>query len=139
MVTACTQYRNDLSAYLDDELDNARKSDISLHLVSCGDCRKEYEGLKAVSRVVFGGLEDKDLSNIDLWSQLSERLPTVCQAIQEDLSAYLDGELPPPAQEGIHQHLKDCRDCLEQFSRLNATNRLLVCGLKLPDSIKVEL
>lgn len=36
---------------------------------------------------------------------------TGCEAIREELSAYLDGELAPPAEEEVRQHLAGCEAC----------------------------
>lgn len=138
MVAACTQYQRDLSAYLDNELDSTRRSQVCEHLKNCPPCLQEFEGLKAVSRIMADGARKMTFSS-DIWSQVAMQLPTVCQVIEEDLSAYLDGELPVAAQEGIREHLKECAACLAKFSRINATNKLLAGGLKLPDTIKIEL
>lgn len=138
MFATCNEFQRDLSAYLDNELEDTRKSAISEHLVICAQCRQEFEGLRAVSRLMTNGAKGIS-SAVDLWPQLGSRLPTVCQVLVEDLSAYLDGELPVAAQDGIRQHLQECAGCLSKFSRLNATKEVLVGGLRLADSIKVEL
>jgi anti-sigma factor RsiW len=59
--------------------------------------------------------------------------------MEDDLSAYLDGELTPAAQEGVNRHLKECASCLNSFKRLNAANRMLSKGLELPATFKVDL
>jgi len=66
-------------------------------------------------------------------------MASICEVMEEDLSAYLDGELTPAAQEGVNKHLKECSTCLNSFKRLNSANRILGKGLELPLSIKVDL
>ncbi|MBX9696187.1 MAG: zf-HC2 domain-containing protein [Cyanobacteria bacterium] len=139
MVT-CANYQEDLSALLDDELKANEKTDLETHLTECKDCASRFESLKQLNSFMtqesFGGLVVPDI-----WASIKEagKLPSVCDVIDEDLSAYLDGELPPAAQDGVKQHLADCTVCLEKFKRLNTTNQLLSKGLVLPDSIEIDL
>ncbi len=138
MVRTCTDYQEDLSALLDNELGVNESKDINGHLTECDDCSARYETIKSLS-----GLLVKESSNIeempDLWASLKDELPSICIVIEEDLSAYLDGELPSAAQEGVKQHLDDCAECLEKFKLLNSTNQLLSKGLALPPEIEKEI
>jgi len=138
MVKACTDYQEDLSALLDDELGSDEHEDITGHLTECGDCAARFETIKSLS-----GLLTKESCKIaempDLWESLKDELPSVCVVIEEDLSAYLDGELPAAAQEGVKHHLDDCSKCLDKFKMLNSTNQLLSKGLALPEEIVVDL
>lgn len=140
MAGTCTEYCEDLSSYLDNELDSARKADISGHLLECDQCRRQYDDLKAVSNLFAqGSSAGQGLAIPDLWEQLSASMPSVCEVIQEDLSAYLDGELPLAAQEGINEHLKQCGGCQQQLKRLNLTNQFISKGLELPAAVPVDL
>jgi mycothiol system anti-sigma-R factor len=38
-----------------------------------------------------------------------------CNETLRELEAFLDGELTPEAQHGIHTHLDGCTDCLQAF------------------------
>jgi anti-sigma factor RsiW len=59
--------------------------------------------------------------------------------VQNDLSAYLDGELLAPAKEGIDQHLEHCAGCLQKFQQLSQVNNLLSKGLQLPEEVNVDI
>lgn len=138
MVRTCTDYQEDLSALLDNELGVNESKDINNHLSGCDDCSARYETVKSLS-----GLLSKECGNIgempDLWASLKDELPSICVVIEEDLSAYLDGELPAAAQEGVKQHLDDCVECLDKFKLLNSTNQLLSKGLQLPADIEIDI
>ncbi len=136
MVGRCTEVAADLSAFLDEQLEPVKVEHVSAHLAECEQCRKQFESLKAVDRLVSS---TSNMPVPDLWEAISGKLPGTCEVIQEDLSAYLDGELPLAAQEGVNEHLKGCEPCRHQFKRLNATNHLIAKGLELPAALKVDL
>ncbi len=138
MVISCPSVREDLSGFLDRQLTEARHSQVEAHLAACLECSRELDTLKSLSRFLTRATQE-NFPVPDIWAGLSKRLPTVCEVIQEDLSAYLDGELPAAAQEGVNQHLKECSPCKEQFGRLNNTNQLISKGLKLPEEVKIDL
>lgn len=137
MVKECIDYQEDLSALLDSELGDQDKAEVTKHLTDCCECASRFETINSLSS--FIGHEALNLQTQDLWEKIQADLPSVCEVIEEDLSAYLDGELPPAAQEGVNAHLKDCRSCLEKFKLLNATNQLLAKGLELPETIEVDV
>jgi len=51
---SCSEIREDLGAYLDGELDAARRSELASHLDSCADCRAELERLRRLSGLLRG-------------------------------------------------------------------------------------
>ncbi len=139
-MATCANYQEDLSALLDDELKNDEKVGLETHLTECKDCAVRFESLKQLNTF----LSAESVSGLvvpDIWASIKEAgiLPSVCDVIDEDLSAYLDGELPPAAQDGVKQHLADCSVCLEKFKQLNMTNQLLSKGLVLPDGVEIDL
>lgn len=136
--STCDKYKDELSALLDNQVGSNLKSEIESHLEACTECTVEFESLKAVSKLL-GKAFGADSEMPDIWSKIALDMPSVCDVIVDDLSAYLDGELTSPAQEGVNQHLKDCADCLAKFTALNQTNRLLAKGLELPSSLEVNL
>jgi len=139
MDTACTRYRIELSALLDGQLDVKTQTDVQGHLNGCELCSAEMETLKKLTKFLASELKSEDMETPDIWKGVSEQMGTVCQVMQEDLSAYLDGELTPAAQEGVNAHLKQCSSCLKAFTQLNAANRLVTKALELPVTIKVDL
>lgn len=136
---SCNSYKTDLSALIDGQLDNKSQSDLHTHLDNCGPCSQELENLKGLHRFLGNELAAEKLPIPDIWGLVQSSMPSLCSLMQEDLSAYLDGELPPAAQEGVNRHLKECQDCLANFKLLNDTNRLLNKAFELPANIKVDL
>jgi anti-sigma factor RsiW len=139
MVISCDGCRDELSPFLDGQLDDNRHADISSHVAGCGDCKSELETMRSLSTFLSEGATIDARTMPDLWEAISSAMPSVCEVMQEDLSAYLDGELSPAAQEGVRSHIKDCEPCRTKFTRLNSTNQLLSKALVLPESIKVDL
>lgn len=138
MADVCTKYQEDLSALMDQELKGSEKTQLEEHLIDCKECLSRFESLKSLSQF----LEDESVTPDapdEFFAALSLKMPSVCEVIDEDLSAYIDAELPPHAQEGVKKHLSECSDCLEKFKLLNSTNQLLSKGLELPKEIEVNL
>jgi predicted anti-sigma-YlaC factor YlaD len=129
----------ELSAMLDGQLEGKTQSEVQEHLAGCADCSQEMETLKKLTEFLSQGLEPSSMESPELWGGIQAAMPSVCEVMQEDLSAYLDGELTPAAQEGVNKHLKECPSCLDSFKHLNSANRLLSKGLELPANIKVDL
>jgi anti-sigma factor RsiW len=139
MVISCDSCRDELSCFVDQQLDENRHADISSHLSTCNDCKDQLETMQSLSRFLSEGAAMESPAMPDLWAKISQSMPTVCEVIQDDLSAYLDGELTPAAQEGVQAHIKACDPCRENFTQLNATNQFVSKGLALPESMKVDL
>ncbi|MBX9939627.1 MAG: zf-HC2 domain-containing protein [Candidatus Obscuribacterales bacterium] len=135
----CLSIQDELSAHLDGQLTGSLKSRVEGHLENCSGCQTELESLKQVQSFLSKAFSGDGANVPDIWEKMAGQVPSVCDVIQEDLSAYLDGELTVPAQEGVNKHLKECETCLSQFTELNATNRLLAKGLELPASAKVDI
>lgn len=56
----CEDFRELISLYIDDELDEANKNELIKHLENCPLCRKEYEELKALKEML-GKIGDEEL------------------------------------------------------------------------------
>jgi len=139
MDSSCTRYKAELSALVDGQLETTAKEALETHLSACIDCGNELESVRALSKFMSAGMSAEKLEVPDLWESLKDSLPSICQLMEEDLSAYLDGELSAAAQEGVNRHLKECQTCLASFRNLNAANRLIATGLELPTDAKVDL
>lgn len=48
-----------------------------------------------------------------------------CQEIQDNLSAYLDGELPPEAAREVERHLEECAVCRDLLNELRSVAHVL--------------
>jgi len=55
-----------------------------------------------------------------------------CNARPADLSAYLDGELPPEASDAVRAHLAECRHCRDEYRAAEETVRLLHAIPRVP-------
>ncbi len=139
MAISCADVIADLSAYLDGELEQERQSTLASHLTSCALCRCQYDDCKSLSAAISQFSVQISQAAPDLWESLATRLPAVCDLIQEDLSAYLDGELIAPAKEGVSIHLEQCSDCLGKFQDLSRVNGLLAKGFELPADFQVDI
>ena len=53
-----------------------------------------------------------------------------CQVFEEDLSAWIDGELAAPRRAAVEAHLASCRACTARVEALRAVDRAL---LALPE------
>jgi len=139
MDTTCSRYRIELSALLDGQLDSKDHNDVQGHVTNCENCSAEFETLQKLTKFLGDEMNSEEMPVPDIWGGLQAKLPSICQVMEEDLSAYLDGELTPAAQEGVNRHLKECASCLDSFKQLNTTNRVLSKGLELPTNFKVDL
>lgn len=139
MVMTCTELELELSSYIDGELDDTTQFSVRKHLEDCGLCQTAHEQLRSVN-----GLLSQVHSNIvenapEIWASLEAKMPGVCECIQDDLSAYLDGELLPSSKEGVSTHMESCTVCLEKFNELSKVNGVLAKGMELPADFQLDL
>jgi len=138
-MTACAEFQEELSAYIDGQLETTRKGEVDEHIGSCTDCLELHNQLRETVKAFA-------LSNLaaaakcpDIWAGLQTKLPSICELIEEDFSAYLDGELIVPAKEGVSEHLQSCPPCHGKFQDLSKVNGLLSQGLELSSSIEIDI
>lgn len=139
MVLSCIDFKEDLSSFVDGELDQHRQSALAAHLTDCAGCKRDHDEFKFVARLMQKSTADAQEAAPDIWESLSAKLPDVCTCIREDLSAYLDGELIASARDGVAAHLDECTECHKKFQELSGVTRLLSNGLQLPESFEVDI
>lgn len=140
MDNSCQRLRTELSAYIDGQLDEKVQTEMQTHLSSCTPCNEELGSLKTLNKLLGEGMQQhNDLAMPDLWAQIEEQMPPICELMKDEFSAFLDGELPVAAQEGVNNHLKECESCLAEFKLLNSANQLLAKSLELPETVNVDL
>jgi anti-sigma factor RsiW len=139
MNSSCPNYREELSALADGQVDANAKAEVQAHLQGCESCSRELAKIKSLSRFLAQGVAQQNMPEPDIWERMKGNLPSLCDVMLDDLSAYLDGELSASAQEGVNRHLKECVNCLDAFKALNATNRIVAKSLELPPSMKVDI
>lgn len=133
----CDFFKEDLSAYVDGQLEAGRLSELSQHLVECAGCRHELDNIRSISTMFIEAIHSEVIP--DLSSNIMASMPELCEIIQADLSAYIDSELPRPAAEGLEKHFKECTPCTDSYQSLVKTSTYLSNGMQLSDSINVDL
>lgn len=138
-MSLCADFKEDMSAYLDGELDNGRQSELVQHLEDCGACQGHHTQMRQTVSLMAQSKLAAYAKCPDLWSGIASKLPSVCQTIEADFSAYLDGELIVPAKEGVSEHLQLCQPCHGKFQELSQVNGLLSRGLALDKTFEVDI
>ena len=69
----CSQIKQQLNDYLDDELTADIRQRVDRHLGECLDCRREYESLRSLVDQA-GGLESEIRPSRDLWPGIHARM-----------------------------------------------------------------
>lgn len=141
MDDACERCRGELSALLDEELESSGKNAVQAHLNNCHDCLQALAEIKSLSVSLLSGMNDMTarVPVPDIWAKVQDNLPPLCEIVFEDLSAYIDDELPAAARDGVDRHLKGCEICTSVFKDLKETTKAISQGLKLSNRLKVDL
>jgi anti-sigma factor RsiW len=139
MEDTCVSCRSELSALIDGQLELRMQTELQTHIEGCADCALELETLRNLEKFLNEGMTSESMDVPELWQLISEALPSTCDLIRDDLSAFIDSELPPAAQEGVDKHLKECLPCMAAFKELNHVSKLVARSLELPANIKVDL
>ncbi len=137
MTMSCSAFQEEISAYVDGELDDGIQSELDVHFTECPPCREVRDNVTRVSTLVHEGAEKCHFP--DLWSALATNLPSVCELVEEDFSAYLDGELIASAKDGVSEHLQACPPCHEKFQSLSKVNSLLSRSMELPAGLELDI
>jgi anti-sigma factor RsiW len=139
MEDVCLSYRTELSALIDGQLDSKVQTEMQQHLDGCESCTEELDTLKSLELFLSQNMSAEALAVPELWDMMQADLPTVCDVVREDISALIDHELTPTAQEGVDKHLKECLPCMSTFKEMNKTSKLIAKSLELPPSLKIDL
>lgn len=85
----------DLLAFHDDELPQAEKQEVQLHLNSCQSCQQELGSIDSTMALLG-----------QFWSRERASCPST-----EKLVEYHERSLGTQPTEAVHEHLEDCPDC----------------------------
>ena len=77
MALRCSSFRENLSAFLDDELNPRKRKQMELHISECADCRQETEKLREMIGII-GGMERPEVPAY-LWEGTRRRLEAASQ------------------------------------------------------------
>ncbi|NLC57343.1 MAG: hypothetical protein GX774_10935 [Armatimonadetes bacterium] len=121
----CAASLEELSAYVDGELDGTRAAAIEQHLRGCDACRAQAASLRQ-----FSGLLSETASLVDpsvrLRAGLARRLAMTeerprftCSRMQVAMSEMLDGELAGEDAHLLKEHLDRCPACASEYASLD--------------------
>ncbi len=139
MEDVCVKYRSELSALIDGQLEAKVQTEMHAHINDCDNCTQEFETLKSLGQFLGENMFSDDVAVPELWDLMQAELPSLCDVVRDDLSSFIDSELPPPAHEGVDKHLKECLPCMSSYKELNNVSKLISKSLELPASVKVDL
>lgn len=115
----CEEVAEELSAFFDGELDTVNYYSIEEHLESCETCKDKYQQLEYIRKLIKSSVESLD---IDLWEKVYARLiqpdQLECGFVMNELSAYMDKELPGVLQRNISEHILSCKTCRKEFENI---------------------
>lgn len=137
MTMSCAAFQDEVSAYLDGELEDSSMPEVDEHLGQCQPCRDLRDNYKRVTALVVSSSEKIEIP--DIWSAMQSKLPSVCELVEEDFSAYLDGELIASAKDGVSEHLQACTPCHDKFQALSKVNGLLSQAMELPAGLELDI
>jgi len=117
----CEQLGDQLSAYLDGELDSEEATQVESHLESCVQCRGMLAGFRALDGIAAETSvpEVKDEEWQERWAPVSETVRQLepsaplgrCAEIEEMMDAYVDGQLDSEGTAEVDEHLASCEEC----------------------------
>jgi len=109
---SCPYGREDLSAYIDAEVDETTQAGIREHLRACASCRREVAWLKTLAGMVAGLPRAEPEASIVWTAEAPVAAPTLrCPVVLPEASAFIDGELPPEEAHAVVAHLAACDPC----------------------------
>jgi len=132
---SCPYDREELSAYVDAEVEEAAAAGIREHLRGCGTCRREVSSLKMLARMV-GALPRVEPDAALTWT--AERLasPTAtalhCPVVLPEASALIDGEVSGEAAQSVVGHLASCDPCHRAYRDLERISEALAATEPVP-------
>jgi anti-sigma factor RsiW len=123
---SCPYGREDLSAYIDAEVDESTHSGIREHLRVCPKCRREVAWLRALAGMV-AGLPRAEPEAPIAWGAEGSAAPTLrCPVVLPEASAFIDGELPPEGAHAVVAHLAACDPCHRAYKDLERISGMMV-------------
>jgi anti-sigma factor RsiW len=125
----CPCSREDLSAYIDAEVDETTQARIREHLRACPKCKREVAWLRTLAQMV-GGLPRVEPDAAVTWNaerQAAEPSQTMrCPVVLPEASAFLDGELPAGDAQAVLAHLAACDPCYHAFKDLERISEAMI-------------
>jgi predicted anti-sigma-YlaC factor YlaD len=127
----CPYTLEDLSAYIDGELDSATAVRVRDHLHVCPECEQQAGWLREVADMVRA-LPPAQPRQSTAWKvdQLAEGAtrPVQCTTALAQASALIDGELPQDEAVLVQAHLYTCPNCYEAYRQLDRVAEIMHVG-----------
>ncbi len=139
MVIACPNYPEEISAFLDGQLDENRKAEVSEHLSECGVCRRQLQEFTELSDLISAAWSPAHLKIPDLWVKIQGQVSALLHPTTEELSAFIDNELPAAGMEGVREHIGVCASCKSRLRQLSQATNLVAKALALPAGLELDL
>ena len=94
MKLTCAQMDVLISFYIDGELSSSLKAQVEEHMKSCGTCRAKYDIIKSMLTDLKNVFEPEELPCEQLESFANKSTSQQYRLFKDNLSAYIDNELP---------------------------------------------
>ena len=137
----CPYDREDLSAYVDAEVDETTGSGIREHLRVCVACKREVASLKMLSRMV-GALPRVEPDTAVTWSteRLAPRTSAAlhCPVVLPEASALIDGELNEEDAQAVIGHIAGCTPCHRVYRDLERISEVMAATPPVPAPAGLE-
>lgn len=136
----CEQYLEQAFRRSPEKGSGSTADSVSDHLLSCQDCLQASPVLKQFHQFQEVKTPLRFLEGI--LAKLEHNKTTIkcldCEHAEEDLSAFLDGELSDEREEEVILHLADCNECTQALSELKGLSGTLLRSYAKPMPIPTD-
>ena len=118
-MATCTDIREELSLYLEDELDEERVSEVRDHLADCQECAELADAMRDIidAGAVLAGIEPPEGLGDDLAT-------SPCRLWMGLLFQAVDREISPSNLERLLTHLESCQSCRSAWQDLTLIHQV---------------
>lgn len=138
-LNVCNSIQQDLSAFIDNELQIPGSEGVKSHLKTCTDCLKHFNDLRTLESILLNGLKLKPNLDLNIYQGIKERLIADCKLMKQDFSSFLDQALTVTRHYEITQHLMTCTSCPVEINDLIAVSSMLKEQYKPPKELIIDL
>lgn len=133
----CEQILDLISSFIDGELTEEEQNAAQDHFDHCPECAEELKMVQQLSLRVQQTLELENIPDFSaaILSKL-EAESVSCKQVEENLSAYFDGEMDTNNYYAIKNHLDECKDCEPKYKKLEYLRNLIKLSV---DSLDLDL
>lgn len=118
----CGELEDQLSAYIDNELDNQMQKTIDQHVSNCKICSVKLSQIKTFSQIINSSQNSLIIPQI---KKIDFDLLNECKGMDTLISSYIDGEVTNENKIKIEKHLAKCKACYRDYTQLNELTKEL--------------